>query len=75
MSQVEVSRSGSTTQYTLDGQTLSNDDALEIRLGGNRGWMDVTVTGLPGALRIVFMNDDQQRLVTSVPPEAQLRWR
>jgi len=64
----------SNTKYTLEGKTLSNGDEVEFLLGGNQGWMDVTVTGLPDALRVTWTNEAEQTLQTTVPPEAQLRW-
>ena len=67
-------RNGDTNQYSLAGRPLSNDDEVELRLGGNRGWVTVTVTGLPDALRASWTADDGQTLTTTVPPEAQLRW-
>ena len=74
MPQVEAKRSGDATRYILDGTELSNDDEVELRLGGNRGWLAVKVTGLPAALRVTWTGDDEQVLHTTVPPEAQLRW-
>lgn len=75
MAKVQAKRSGGVTHYTLGGKALSNDDEVELRMGGNRGWMPVTVTGLPDALRVTWTNDDDDKpLQTTVPPEAQLRW-
>lgn len=74
MAQVQAKRSGNVTRYTLDGKALSNGDELELRLGGNRGWTTVTVTGLPVALRVTWTGQDDQPLHTTVPFEAELRW-
>lgn len=74
MPQVEVRRRGDTTHYALDGKILSNDDAVELRLGGNQGWIAVTITGLPATLRVTWTNEHDKTLQTTVPPEAQLRW-
>jgi hypothetical protein len=74
MPQVEATKSRDTTRYTLDGRPLTNDAEVELRLGGNRGWLSVTVTGLPDALRVTWTGDHDQVLQTTVPPEAQLRW-
>ncbi|MCA9705555.1 MAG: hypothetical protein KDK70_06900 [Myxococcales bacterium] len=74
MPQVQVSRSGNVTQYTLDERPLSNGVEVELRLGGNRGWIPVTITGLPKALRVTWTGDHEQTLHTTVPPEAELRW-
>lgn len=71
---MKAKRSGDVTQYTLDGKILSNDDEVELQLGGNRGWTMVTVTGLPQALRVTFTGHDGQALQTTLPYEAQLRW-
>jgi len=68
-----VERSGA-AEYILEGKPLANDDEIELRLGGNRGWMSATISGLPAALRLSWTNDHGQRLQTTVPPEAQLRW-
>ena len=69
-----MSRTSGALQYTLEGRPLANDDEVEFRLGGNRGWLTVTVTGLPDALRVTWTSEDDTRLQTTVPPEAQLRW-
>ena len=74
MPQVQASKSGDATRYTLDGRALSNDDEVELRLRGNRVWVAVTITGLPGALRVKWTGDDDQALQTTVPLEAELRW-
>lgn len=74
MPQVQVSPSGSALQYTLEGRPLSNGDEVEFALRGNRGWMLVTVTGLPDALRVSWTNEQEQTLLTTMPPHSELRW-
>lgn len=78
MGQVQARREGDSTQYLLEGRTLSNGAELELRLGGNHydgsGWAQVTVTGLPQALRVQWIGDDGHTLQTTLPPEAQVRW-
>lgn len=74
MGQVKTRREGSTTQYLLDGRPLGNGAELELRLRGNRGWQPVTVTGLPGVLRVQWTADDGKPLLTTLPEDAELRW-
>ncbi|MCA9656108.1 MAG: hypothetical protein KC501_39755 [Myxococcales bacterium] len=74
MSKAEPRREGKRTTYFVDDRPLANGDALELRLGGNKGWASVTITGLPDVLRLQVEANDGTRLVTTVPPEAELRW-
>ena len=60
--------------YLIGSRELANGDEIELRLGGNRGWTLVTVTGLPEVLRVVFEADDGARIVTSLPPDTAARW-
>lgn len=75
MSKAEPRREGTRTTYFVDDRPLANGDELDLQLGGNRGWTAVTVTGLPDALRVRVDADDGTTLTTTVPPEAELRWR
>ena len=62
------------TNYILDGRALANGDALELRLRGNRDWLDVEITGLPARLQVRWQGDDGQALCTTLPDDAELRW-
>ena len=62
------------TNYVLDGRALVNGDELELRLRGNRDWIEVQVEGLPDRLRVTWKADDGRTLRTSVPDDAEIRW-
>jgi hypothetical protein len=74
MGQVTTRHTGGSTQYFVDDRPLSNGAELELRLRGNQGWQPVTVAGLPDVLRVQWTADDGKSLVTTLPPQAQLRW-
>ncbi|MEM6993772.1 MAG: hypothetical protein AAF721_24875 [Myxococcota bacterium] len=74
MTTLEQKTIGDRTHYVLDGRTLANGDALELRMRGNRGWTDVHVDGLPSLLRVRWVADNGQELHASVDASVELRW-
>lgn len=62
------------TNYVLDGRALANGDELELRLRGNRDWIEVAVEGLPDRLAVTWTADDGHTLHATLPDDAEIRW-
>ncbi len=74
MHKVDRRREGQQFAYYLDDRRLEDGDILELRLGGDAGWVQVTVEGLPGALKIRWDAEGGRTMHTSLPLEATVRW-
>jgi hypothetical protein len=74
MTHVEVRNTDRHPTYWLEGRRIRNGDPLLLRLRGNAGWEEVTVTGLPRSLQIRTTANDGKLVITSLPLQSELRW-